>query len=190
MFSPATRKALLENPINRSAKRLALLAFIAPTVVVAIVIGADLRGPTFLASLLADHVLEPACNKIFGARVLFWGLLLLEVVTLGRISFAHPSREQIQRFQGADNKADEELKRAYQGTYPTLQSPLTKIGLVVIPAVIWFASYTLAYGDGNLCSDRLGVSIVNYLYIFAANVTRGASVAAGYALYYKSYPPS
>ncbi|MBS0547900.1 MAG: hypothetical protein JSR24_09130 [Proteobacteria bacterium] len=128
-----------------------------------------------------------SCNLRVGARVLFYGLWIVELATMaGAIRLAR-NKEDVARFNRTATRA------VFPKHDPNSVYPYTGLAIrfVLLGLIAYWGSYHFAYVDQGICAHKwLFQSVLDGCYIIALNFCRGLCLMMGYIFYFAFRAPS
>jgi hypothetical protein len=153
------------------------------------VIGADRVSPDlFYGFIDAKRDDLVACNKRFGARALFWGLLAIEVFAISRLVLFPFGKSDVDTYQLRATELDAASKE-HRGRERTFTRKRAIFAFVVGAFIAYWGSYDMAYGDAGLCdSNGRRSDFVNYWWMWGVYGLR--VLMPPLALYLWLSPPS
>lgn len=134
------------------------------------VVAGDVAGLNYSSALsFPNSSTLTNCNKVVGARVLFWSLLLFEFPLWALIARYKFSPEDIDAFDVRRDRMLSSTKwhddRWFLWKFATATFILTIVG--------WWGSYDLAYDNGTLCSSKSVAShMIDYWHLLGVNGLR------------------
>ena len=170
--------------ISRYGRTLVLFVILAIVIVASLVIVADRFGSDSISSLILQRPgASQICNKVLGARILFWLLLLADISTFGMVATLRSSKTDIEAYRAASAFAISDKQRNSDGTL-RLRLKLSAIALI---GISYWGSFHLAFGDQRMCFENyVSIDVVNYGYIILVNAARGLSLLLIYQFYFLS----